>query len=313
MDLFDGATAPSGTQTTSADPAGDLTIPGERMLRSTDHHQLLRAFRHAHPPISRVINGVTWSYLAAGAGEACVVLLPGALGVADTSFHYLLAFAGHYRLLSLDYPPAAQPVDQLLAGLAALLDAEGVGQVHLVGGSYSGPVAHHFAQRYPERVASLIFANTGLPRHRRMLTFALLAAVVMIVPPPLLLALMRWSTQRFLAATTGLERFWRDYFYTLLPHLTRAWLWHRCTLFVRLAWRGAGITGWHGPTLIVEAQGDNLFDEPERRALRAAYPQATPLAIAATGHRSALNALDHHIAAYGAFWASVAKQDRTRI
>ena len=308
MDLFDAATAPSGTQTTSADPAGDLTIPGERMLRSTDHHQLLRDFRHAHPPISRVINGVTWSYLAAGAGEVCVVLLPGALGVAETSFHYMLAFAGHYRVLALDYPPTLRQLDQLLAGLAALLDAEGVGQVHLVGGSYSGPIAHHFAQRYPAHVASLIFANTGLPRHRRVVTFALLMAVVMLVPPGLLLALMRWSIQRFLAAATGLERFWRDYFYTLLPQLTREWLWHRCALFAKLAWRGAGIIRWHGPTLIVEAQGDNLFDELERVALRNAYPQAKMLTIDATGHSSALNALAHHIAAYDEFWASVAKQ-----
>lgn len=308
MNHFDTVAAPSGIQTTPADPDGDPAIPCEQTGGATDHHRLLRDFRRAYSPISRMIDGVTWSYLAGGAGEACVVLLPGALGVADTSFHYMLAFAGHYRVLSLDYPPAARQLDQLLAGLAALLDAEGIGPVHLVGGSYSGPIAHHFAQRYPGRVASLIFANTGLPRHRRLLPFALLMAVVMLVPPGLLLWLMRWSIQRFLAATTGLERFWRDYFYALLPHLTRGWLWHRCALFVKLAWRGAGLTHWHGPTLIVEAQGDKLFDEPERCALYAAYPQADRLTIAATGHSSALNALEHHIAAYGTFWQSVAKQ-----
>jgi pimeloyl-ACP methyl ester carboxylesterase len=277
----------------------------ERFDAATDHHLLLQDFRCAHPPISRVINGVTWSYLAAGAGERCVVLLPGALGVAETAFHYMLAFAGDYRVLSLDYPPACRQLDQLLAGLAGLLDAEGVDQVQLVGGSYSGPIAHHFAQRYPARVASLVFANTGLPRRRRVYLFALLMAVVVFVPPGLLLRLMRWSIQRFLGATTGLERFWRDYFYALLPQLTREWLWHRCALFGKLAWHGAGVTRWRGPTLIVEAAGDNLFDEPERRALSAAYPQANRLTIDATGHSSALNALAHHITAYGEFWHSV--------
>lgn len=275
---------------------------------ATDHHQLLRDFRRAHPPIRRVIHGVTWSYLAGGVGERCVVLLPGALGVADTAFHYMLAFAGHYRVLSLDYPPASRQLDQLLAGLALLLDAEGVDQVQLVGGSYSGPVAHHFAQRYPARVAALVFANTGLPRRRRVLLFTLLMTLVTLVPPPLLLALMRGSIQRFLGATTGLERFWRDYFHTLLPHLTRDWLWRRCALFVRLAWCGVGSIRWCGPTLIVVAQGDNLFDAEERRALGAAYPQANRLTIDATGHSSALNALAHHIAAYGEFWACVAQQ-----
>jgi pimeloyl-ACP methyl ester carboxylesterase len=220
----------------------------------------------------------------------------------------MLAFAGHYRVLSLDYPPACRQLEQLLAGLAGLLDAEGIDQVQLVGGSYSGPVAHHFAQRYPTRVASLVFANTGLPRRRRVLLFALLMAVIIVVPPGLLLRLMRWSIQRFLSTTTGLERFWRDYFHTLLPHLTRDWLWHRCALFVALAWRGVGSTRWCGPTLIVAAEGDNLFDEPERRALGAAYPQANRMTIDATGHSSALNALAHYIAAYDAFWAHAAQQ-----
>lgn len=272
---------------------------------ATDHHQLLREFRRTHPLRQRRIDGVSWSYLSGGAGEVGVVCLPGALGVADTSFHYMLAFADRYRVLSLDYPPAIRRVDQLLAGMATLLATEGLTQVHLIGGSYSGPIAHHFAQRYGAQVASLVFSNTGLPGWRRIASTLWLMGLVGIAPPPLLPWGMRWALGAFLGTRTGLEGFWRDYFYALLPYFTRQVLWSRGTLLVKLAWQGAGESSWSGPTLIVEAQADAFFRRRERMALRAAYPHAELVTIAATGHGSALKALDRHIAAYSEFWGRV--------
>lgn len=280
---------------------------------TTDHHQLLRDFRRAYPPRTQLIDGVTWSYLASGAGDTAVILLPGALGVADTSFHYMLALAPRCRVLSLDYPPALRNVDRLLVGMATLLAAEGLGAVHLVGGSYSGPVAHHFAQRYPAQVASLVFSNTGLPNWQRLVHTVWLMGLVGITPPLLLPLGMRWSMGAFLGTQTGLEGFWRAYFYALLPYFTRQVLWSRGALLVELARRGAGASRWSGPTLIVEAQGDTFFGNGERAALRAAYPQADLVTIAATGHGSALKALDRHIAVYGEFWARVEKRSFRRV
>lgn len=268
---------------------------------ATDHYQLLQDFRRTYAPHTQVIDGVTWSYLAGGAGATSIVFLPGALGVADTSFHYMLAFATQYRVLSLDYPPALRTVDGVLAGMATLL-AE-LGPVHLVGGSYSGPIAHHFAQRYPAQVASLVFSNTGLPDRWRLIRTVWLMGLVGIIPSGLLPWGMRWSLGAFLGTQTGLEGFWRAYFYALLPYFTRQVLWSRGALLVELARRGAGARCWSGPTLIVEAQGDTFFGRGERAALRAAYPQADLVTIAATGHGSALKALDRHIAVYGEFWA----------
>lgn len=285
----------------------------ELFSAATDHHQLLRDFRRTYPLHTQVIAGVTWSYLAGGVGEGAVLLLPGALGVADTAFHYMLAFAPRYRVLSVDYPPALHKVDALLCGLATLLEREELGPVHLVGGSYSGPVAHHFAQRYPTRVSSLIFSNTGLPRRWRVLSTCLLMGVVRLIPPPFLPRVLGWSMGAFLATATGLESFWRAYFRALLPHFTQRVLWSRGALFVNLAWQGAGVNPWAGPALIVEAQGDKLFGRQERVALRTAYPQAAVVTIAATGHGSALKALDRHIAVYEEFWTQVAQSSLGRL
>lgn len=280
---------------------------------ATDHYQLLRDFRRTYAPCTQVIDGVTWSYLAGGVGATSIVFLPGVLGVADTSFHYLLAFAPQYRVRSLDYPPALRNVEQLLAGMATLLATAGLGAVHLVGGSYSGPIAHHFAQRYPAQVASLVFSNTGLPDGWRLVHTVWLMGLVGIIPSRLLPWGMCWSMGAFLGTQTGLEGFWRTYFYALLPYFTRQVLWSRGALLVELARRGAGVSQWSGPTLIVEAQGDTFFSRGERAALRAAYPQADLVTIAATGHGSALKALDRHIAVYGEFWAQVEKRSSRRV
>jgi 3-oxoadipate enol-lactonase/4-carboxymuconolactone decarboxylase len=46
-------------------------------------------------------------------------------------------------------------------GLATLLDARGLEQVALVGGSMGGVVAQHFALRHPARLARLLLMATG--------------------------------------------------------------------------------------------------------------------------------------------------------
>lgn len=266
-----------------------------------DHLQLWALFRQAHPLQSCTIDGQEWSYIVAGAGPACVVLLPGALGVADTSFHYILALAAHYRVLSLSYPPAVGRVEPLLTSMAALLKAKTTGSVHLVGGSYSGPIAHALAQRYPAQIRSLIFANTGYPQPQRLAVCGALITLLMVIPPALLQLIMRRSIRWFLPAETALERFWRDYFTALLPHFRQQGLRNRVRIFVELALRGPGLSTWAGPVLIVDARRETFFTAQEQVALRTAYPQAEQVTIDVVGHGSALKALDAHIATYAAF------------
>jgi pimeloyl-ACP methyl ester carboxylesterase len=268
---------------------------------AVDHDQLWSAFRQRYPLQRRTIGGREWYYITAGTGTAWVVLLPGALGVADTSFHYILAFAARYRVLSLDYPPTISRVEPLLADMAALLTAAGATHVHLVGGSYSGPIAHAFAQRYPTLVRSLILANTGLPRRRRLLDGYALLLIVLILPTPVLQGLMQWSLRWFLPTGTALARFWQAYFRALLPTLSQQWLCNRLRIFLDLTARGPERSAWVGPVLVVDARQENLFTAEEQARLRAFYPQAEQVTIDMAGHGSALKALDAHITAYAAF------------
>lgn len=273
-----------------------------------DHERLFAQFRATHPPQRQTIDGVVWEYIAAGEGEECLLLLPGAMGVADTSFHYILAFVGTYRVLSVSYPPAIRRSTQLLQGIRALLDRENIPQVHLIGGSYSGPVAHAFACRYPGYVQSIIFANTGLPHSSWRLTLSGLLVLFALLPTLLLQIFTRWLVGWFLSAETEMEQFWRGYFLRLIPRMTREFMVNR----VRVFWDLVHVsttdvsTAWSGPVLIVTAEADDFFTADEQAALATHYPPARRLIIAAQDHGSALKAVGDHIAAYRTFLQEVA-------
>ena len=63
--------------------------------------------------------------------------------------------------LDSDDYPGVLTFDDLAADLERVLDAHGVDQAHLVGASMGGRIALHFYRRWPERVASLVLADTS--------------------------------------------------------------------------------------------------------------------------------------------------------
>jgi pimeloyl-ACP methyl ester carboxylesterase len=79
-----------------------------------------------------------------------------------------LAAAGR-RALAPDLPgfgasaglPGPYTLEAYADGLAALLDARGIGPVALAGGSMGGVVAQHLALRHPARVSRLLLVATG--------------------------------------------------------------------------------------------------------------------------------------------------------
>lgn len=62
--------------------------------------------------------------------------------------------------------PAAYRMSQLVADVLALVDASGAATVHLVGHDWGGAVAWAFAERHPDRLASLTVLST--PHHEAM-------------------------------------------------------------------------------------------------------------------------------------------------
>ena len=245
--------------------------------------------RARYPLQEITIGSAAWSFLDTGAGNETLLLLPGAMGFADTAFHFVLAFAAQMRVISISYPPTVTDGDRLVNGLANLLTARGIDATHVVGGSYSGLVAQRLAARYPQHVASLILANTWAPDPARARWFCPAAWLVAHTPGWLLQRVMAGYMDRFLPGADPATGFWRGYFADLLPAFTPHLIASRLRAFASLdAAQWSPAPNSPGPVLLVESSEDRLFGNKSRLGLRMCYPQADVVTLECPGHAAAL-------------------------
>jgi pimeloyl-ACP methyl ester carboxylesterase len=101
--------------------------------------------------------------------------------VGEAGFTRIPAFEDRYRVIAPDYAHVSTAA-QLLDGLAGVLDAEGVRAAHVLGPSYGGLVAQCFVRRHPERVQTLILANTLVPPRRLLWLSKVFLALLPLVP-----------------------------------------------------------------------------------------------------------------------------------
>lgn len=259
----------------------------------------LATFRRSHRPLRGRFACADWSYFAGGAGPTQVLLLPGAPGIAEMAFPYVLALESHYRVIAPSYPAGIGALEQLLAGLDELLAAECGGPVALVGASYSGLVAQCLLARSPGLVASLLIGDTGVARPGRARAMAVAGALLTRLPPLALHGACFALLAAVLWGGTPAHRFWQRYFKGVVALLTADELANRLQVMVEMDRRGPGEQAmplWRGPTLLMETRGDPLFSPRERAALRVRFPQAELHSFDSRGHITALTRAPEYIA-----------------
>lgn len=265
----------------------------------TSLDQTLKHFRATHQPIQRRLAGADWRYFRAGAGDATLLMLPGAPGLAEMAFQYVLAFAPHWQVLAPSYPPSITDRSQLIAGLFEMLAAERCERVHVVGGSYSGLVAQYLVGQHPERFATLLLGDTGLPRARRGQIIQAAMALVRRLPAFGLHTALRLALLPVIRGESVEHDFWRRYLNAVISATSPAEFANRVRVWVDMdageqgAWRSLPI--WRGPTLLVETVDDPLFSPDERAGLRARYPHARIHSFNVPGHTTALTHAEDYI------------------
>lgn len=267
----------------------------------------LDRFHRSHHLEYRQLASVRWEYIACGQGTTALLLLPGGPGRAETSWQYILGLEGNYRIIAPSYPSQIVTARGLLEGLVALLRAEGIQQVHIVGGSYSGLVAQCFVRRYPERVASLILTDTGIPRVGRGRRHMLLTRCCARLPMVALRSALRLGVVLFLMEAGKERPFWRAYFERLLTSLTRQDCISRLLVWIDIdtnyRFKTADLRAWKGAVMVVEATADAVFAPAERASLRLLYPDAETFSILDSGHAASLLRSDDYISLIADFVA----------
>ena len=250
----------------------------------------LREFRATHPLQHVTVSRVRCDYIASGEGDEALLLLPGGAMVGESLFTRIPAFEDRYRVIAPDYPRVPTAA-QLLDGLAGVLETERVQAAHVLGPSYGGLVAQCLVRRHPERVRSLILANTAVPPRRLLWP----AKVFVALLPSMPLGWLRTLRERTLArAFSGVRSvplvdqvFWRDYQHGLVSRLSKEDLCDMYRLGIDLmeSFRCApdDLASWPGRILILESDEDLVTPE-QRDELRRYYPRAEVHTFRGAGH-----------------------------
>ncbi|MEI6776058.1 MAG: alpha/beta hydrolase [Chloroflexales bacterium] len=265
---------------------------------SLDLESQLSAFRSSHRVIRSTFAHATWSYVVGGRGPGTLLLLPGAPGIAEMAFPYIVAFERNHRVIAPSYPAEVGSLAQLLAGIDGLLEAEAAGPIHLIGASYSGLVAQYLVARHANRVSSLLIGDTGVARRDRATAMGIAIAVISRLPRLGFQAALAIVLRDVLKGTTPAHSFWQRYFKGVVAALTVPEFVNRVRVMIDMDRQGAmhqPAIFWSGPTLLLETADDPLFSAAERATLRLRYPQAEIYTFHSQGHITALTRSPEYI------------------
>lgn len=253
-----------------------------KLLSEPELIERYRQFNASHLLRSASISSgeeiLQWSWVDCGSGEDIVLLLPGFLGEAETSFLYMQGLESIFRVLSVTYPSSIRTVDALCDGIVALLDHVQVTRVNVLGGSYSGYLAQALVRRHPNRMKSLILTHTGPPTKK----YANVASAFLFVFHLLPAWLSRWLAQLsrhfFFAPTSQSASFWKEHFSDVIKRQSREAMLNRFRLmrdFHRnFEFHAGDLSAWHGFLLIMEMARDGFSSDEDRAVMRRLYPNA---------------------------------------
>ena len=247
-------------------------------------------FREEHPTKRAVIGGQEWEYIAAGKGERALLLLPGALAVADSTWITLPHFEDRFRVIAPTYAPVST-MAELVDGIAGILDQEGIRTAAVSGGSYGGMVAQAFVRRHPERTERLILSHTMLPDPSKVPALERGVRLVGWLPEGLVRWIYKKRLMGLLPRAPEADEF-RAYTLEVTGRATKPGL---LALYQRVAdflgnthLRPDDLDGWPGRVLLLMSEDDPVTPAPAREAMKAMYPRAEVHLFSGGGHATAL-------------------------
>jgi pimeloyl-ACP methyl ester carboxylesterase len=232
-------------------------------------------------------------------GRDAILLLPGFMGEAETSFLYVLALDAHFRVISLTYPPSIGRIETLCDGLASFMAELEIRQAMILGGSSSRFVTQAFVRRHPSRVSRFILTHTGLPNPGRAHTAKLYLMVLRLLPFGLLRWLMQVSVFGYFSGRASSPVFWCRHFSAIICRQSREALLKRLALMddfhSNYRFRPADLGGWPGKILIMEMSREHLSTTTEQMAMRKLYSQARLHIFSESAHYAAVEHSDDQI------------------
>lgn len=277
-------------------------VPFEQLYAKVDpaKREALQTFRRQYPSQQIEVNGAAWEYLVMGRGEETILFLHGLAGSYDIWQQQMTALADRYRLVSLTYGPA----DNLAAfaeAIVAILDAEQIERVHVVGSSLGGYLAQYLAAAHPERIDSLVLANTFPPNDIIAADYQTIGRILPYTPEWLIMAVMRANYRHSVYPTSENSELVLAFLREISYQMSKANVLGRYRAVIEPFTPPAADL----PILIIESDNDPLVKPELRRQLKETYPQAAVHTLASAGHFPYLNQAALYTQLLEDFWATI--------
>lgn len=266
---------------------GDETVPQESLER-------MYKFRAEHPVKHINLAGVEWEYISCGHGTQTLLLLTGGLRLAETALGLIQLFEDAYRVITPTYP-ALSTMDELVNGIAAILDVEQVPEAFILGQSYGGAVAQVLLQRYPSRANKVVLSGTAplIVVGWKSILNTLLLAIATLLPEWVVIGIYERVLSPLVSVQESERLFWDAYLKELFgQRLTKAdILSHFQTsrdAWTKYVYKPGEKCSWSGDVLIIWGEHDHLRTERCLGGMLQIYPQAQIHVIAGAGHTVAM-------------------------
>jgi pimeloyl-ACP methyl ester carboxylesterase len=267
----------------------------------------LRDFRRRFPEKLLTVGAHEWRYRVIGSGSQAIVALPGGELVNDLGFEFALAMSGRCRVVYPAYP-RVDSIQELAAGLAAILDAEKIDRAAILGASFGGALAQVFVRRHPERISHLLVSNCGVPLRSLVPSLRLFTWIAQALPWSATSGLLRAPLLKALDPAGKDRDFWKAYLDEMLStRIAKADM--LANFRIQLAYHRryhftpGDLAEWQGKVLIAESDTD-VIGPRRRRALRATYPQAELHTFHNGGHATMFLRFDEYLAMVKEFLSS---------
>jgi pimeloyl-ACP methyl ester carboxylesterase len=255
----------------------------EELSLESRHAALLRD----HPLREIEHRGVRFTYRAVGRGDVGLLLLPGAAGGGEGYLPLLPDLEASHRMILVHYPRCRE-LEVLVGGLAAILDAEGLAETALIGGSFGGMVAQAFLARLPHRTTRVLLSATAAPELDRAARNERRLRVFRFFSMTLFRSLLRLAVFVMTRRVGPGRRFWRRFYYAAIGDLDRSRMVDRYRLsidFDRSTRLDDGrLEGWTGRVMVLAGSADGMTGERSVEGLRRCFPDAEVRVFEGSGH-----------------------------
>lgn len=245
----------------------------------------LRSFRQADPPQRLQVGGAAWEYIATGGGQETILFLHGMTGAYDIWWQQIEALKGRYRIISVTYPPVWS-LEELEAGILAILEREGVAEFNVVGTSLGGYFAQYLIARHPERIRRAVLSNTFPPNDVIAEKNRTLGRILPYLPEWLVLFVFRDSFKKTIYPASGNDELTLAFLKEMgYGRVSKAQLVGRYYCVIEKFTAPTPKM----PVMIIESDNDPLVELGLREQLKAAYPGAAVRIFSGAGHFPYLN------------------------